>query len=182
MKMIVGLGNPGKEYEGTRHNVGFMAVDALAQLWHIEMVKKERKALTGSGFVNGEKMLLVKPQTFMNKSGEAVWALIDYYADQLDDFLIIYDDMDMPNGQIRFKKQGSSGGHNGIKSIIDHLNSKTFDRLKIGIGKKSQVIHHVLSPFSKQEREEIDEAMITAMSACAAWQQEGIDVAMNRFN
>lgn len=182
MKMIVGLGNPGKEYEGTRHNVGFMTIDALAKLWHIDVSKKEKQALTGSGFVDGEKILLVKPQTFMNRSGDAVWALIDYYADQLDDFLIIYDDMDMPNGQLRFKKQGSSGGHNGIKSIIAYLDSKTFDRLKIGIGKRSQVIAHVLSPFSKQEREEIDDAIITATAACELWLKEGIDVAMNRFN
>lgn len=182
MKMIVGLGNPGKKYEGTRHNVGFMAIDALSRAWGIDVSKKEKNALTGSGIVNGEKILLVKPLTFMNLSGDAVWQLIDYYADQLDDFLVIYDDMDMPVARVRFKRQGSSGGHNGIKSIISRINSKEFDRLKIGIGKKENVISHVLSPFSKQDQAAIDEALETAVEACTRWLEAGIDRAMNEFN
>lgn len=182
MKMIVGLGNPGRKYEGTRHNVGFMVIDRLAEEWRIDVSKKEKQALTGSGFVDREKVLLVKPQTFMNNSGQAVWGLIDYYADQLDDFLIVYDDMDLPNGQLRFKQKGSSGGHNGVRSIIDHINSKEFDRLKIGIGKKDQVIAHVLSPFSKQEREEINDAVSISLEACRCWLDHGIVEAMNRYN
>lgn len=182
MKMIVGLGNPGKKYDGTRHNVGFMAIDALADAWGLVVDKKEKNALTGRGVHNGEKVLLVKPQTFMNLSGDAVWQLIDYYADQLDDFLIIYDDMDLPVAQVRFKRRGSSGGHNGIKSIIQCINSKEFDRLKIGIGKKDNVIGHVLSPFSKQERAAIDEALITLVQACDLWLDVGIDRAMNEYN
>ncbi len=182
MKMIVGLGNPGKKYEGTRHNVGFMVIDRLAEEWRIDVTKKEKQSLTGTGFVGREKVLLVKPQTFMNNSGQAVWALIDYYADQLDDFLIVYDDMDLPNGQLRFKQKGSSGGHNGVRSIIDHINSKQFDRLKIGIGKKEQVIAHVLSPFSKQEREEITDAVGISVDACLCWLEHGVVEAMNRYN
>ena len=119
MKMIVGLGNPGKEYATTRHNVGFMAIDRLAEQYGISVTKKECQALTGKGMIGGQQVLLVKPQTYMNNSGQAVGELIRYY-DTIDDFIIIHDDMDIALGSIRFKQKGSAGGHNGLKSIIAH--------------------------------------------------------------
>lgn len=182
MKMIIGLGNPGKKYEGTRHNIGFMQIDLLSKAWNIPINKKEHNALTGTGFFRDDKVLLVKPQTFMNNSGEAVWQLLSYYSDQLENFLVIYDDMDLSNGILRFKQKGSSGGHNGIKSIIHHLNSKEFDRLKIGIGKKENVISHVLSTFSNQEKKEINDAVIMGVQACEDWLLNDILYVMNKYN
>lgn len=130
MYMIVGLGNPGDKYTATKHNVGFWAIDAIADEMNVLVEKKQCQALTGTGMWHGKKVLLVKPQTFMNLSGQAVIELLNYYADQIDDLLIIHDDLDLEPGMLRFKQNGSSGGHNGIKSIAQHLNSNEFDRLK----------------------------------------------------
>lgn len=182
MKMIVGLGNPGKKYDKTRHNVGFDAVDVLAESLGVRIDKKEGRSLTASTFYQGQKLLLAKPQTFMNSSGEAVWELIRYYGDSLEDFLIIYDDLDLPVGQMRFRRKGSGGGHNGIKSIIHMLHSQEFDRLKIGIDRRGDVISHVLSPFSREDRQTIDESLMEAKDAVLYWAQEGIGPAMNQFN
>lgn len=183
MKMIVGLGNPGKDYEKTRHNVGFMAVDRLANLYGIAVTKKECRALTGKGIIAGQQVLLVKPQTYMNESGAAVGQLIHYY-DTIDDFIIIHDDMDLPLGKIRFKQKGSAGGHNGLKSIIAHLNSQTFDRLKIGIGHDdfNNVIKHVLSGFYKDELPIIDDTLSHIDEWCSCWLKEGILSTMNKYN
>lgn len=183
MKMIVGLGNPGKEYEKTRHNIGFMAVDRLASIYGISVTKKECRALTGKGNIAGQQVLLVKPQTYMNDSGSAVGQLIHYY-DTIDDFIIIHDDMDLPLGKIRFKQKGSAGGHNGLKSIIAHLNSQTFDRLKVGIGHDdhNNVIKHVLSGFQKDETPIIEDIMSHIDEWCSFWIREGILASMNRYN
>lgn len=183
MKMIVGLGNPGKEYEKTRHNVGFMAIDRIAAAHGISVSKKECRALTGKGRIAGEQVLLVKPQTYMNDSGAAIGQLIHYY-DTIDDFIIIHDDMDLPLGKIRFKQKGSAGGHNGIKSVIAHLNSQVFDRLKVGIGHNASgnVIGHVLSGFYKDETPLIDEVMDHVDEWLSFWLKEGITATMNRYN
>ncbi|MDO4280834.1 MAG: aminoacyl-tRNA hydrolase [Peptococcaceae bacterium] len=183
MKMIVGLGNPGKQYEKTRHNVGFMAIDRLSEKYGISVSKKECQALTGKGMIDGQQVLLVKPQTFMNNSGQAVGELIHYY-DTIDDFIIIHDDMDIPLGKIRFKQKGSAGGHNGLKSIIAHLNSQEFDRLKIGIGHNdhNNVIGHVLSGFNKDEAPVFQEVLAHVDEWCTYWLANGITASMNQFN
>lgn len=182
MKMIVGLGNPGKKYDKTRHNVGFDLVDVIADHLGVRVEKKEGRSLTATAFYEGQKLLLVKPQTFMNLSGEAVWELIRYYGDSLEDFLIIYDDLDLPVGQVRLRQKGSAGGHNGIKSIIKMLNSQDFDRLKIGIDRRGDTIRHVLSPFGSEDRKVIEEALLEARDASLFWALEGIGPAMNKFN
>ncbi len=183
MKMIVGLGNPGKEYANTRHNVGFMAIDRLAEQYGISVTKKECQALTGKGMIGGQQVLLVKPQTYMNNSGQAVGELIRYY-DTIDDFIIIHDDMDIALGNIRFKQKGSAGGHNGLKSIIAHLNSTTFDRLKVGIGHDdhNNVIGHVLSGFNKEERGVMDDIIRHMDEWCEFWIKNGIVATMNQYN
>lgn len=182
MKLIVGLGNPGSKYDGTKHNVGFDLVDLLAKRFNIEVAKKECQALTGIFYEAGEKVLLAKPQTFMNLSGNAVNELLHFYGDQIDDFLIIHDDLDLPVGHIRFKQKGSAGGHNGLKSIISHLNSNEFDRLKIGIDRKEPVINYVLTPFGKADRKLIDEAIAQGEEACLYWVKQGIYATMNQYN
>lgn len=182
MKLIIGLGNPGRKYEGTRHNVGFDVVDRLAQQLDTSVSKKECQALTGTAMYHGEKILLAKPQTYMNKSGDAVWALISYYEDRVEDFLIIHDDMDLPVGALRLKQKGRSGGHNGLKSIIQHLNSEEFDRLKIGIGRQENVVSHVLSAFSREDRKCLEGVLDHAADACLYWLDNGITATMNRYN
>lgn len=183
MKVIIGLGNPGKAYEKTKHNVGFIFLDKLAQSLGIAIEKKAHEALVGAGFYQGKKILLVKPQTFMNLSGKAVWQVIDYYSDQIEEFIVIYDDMDTELGQFRFKKKGSAGGHNGIKSIISSLNSQEFDRLKIGIGqKKTDAVKHVLGDFSSSEQKALEEVFEEAYKGILAWLESDIDKAMNQYN
>ena len=183
MKMIIGLGNPGKEYAQTKHNVGFMVIDAIADELHIAVEKKQCQALTQTATWDGEKILLVKPQTFMNLSGQAVVELLNYYKDRIDDLLVIHDDLDLPPGQLRFKQGGGAGGHNGIKNIIAHLNSNDFDRLKIGIGKaKYDTKDYVLTPFGGADKKAIEEAVALSVGAVKTWLEEGIGPAMNRYN
>lgn len=183
MKMIIGLGNPGKEYANTKHNVGFMVIDAIAKELNTDVEKKQCQALTGQANWDGEKILLVKPTTFMNLSGQAAGELLNYYKDRIDDILVIHDDLDLPPGQLRFKQGGGAGGHNGIKSLIAHLNSNDFDRLKIGIGRgRGETKDYVLTPFHGQDKKDIEEAVETAVNAVEAWLKEGMAPAMNRFN
>lgn len=183
MKMIVGLGNPGKEYEKTKHNVGFMVIDAIADKLGVSVDKKQCQALIQTATWEGEKILLVKPQTYMNLSGQAVMELINYYKDKIDDFVIVHDDLDLPTGQLRFKQNGSAGGHNGIKNIIAHVNSNEFDRLKIGIGRgKSDVKDYVLSNFGGEEKKLIEEAVEKSVDALYIWLKQGIGPAMNQVN
>ncbi|HGI2261734.1 TPA: aminoacyl-tRNA hydrolase [Streptococcus agalactiae] len=160
VKMIVGLGNPGSKYNDTKHNIGFMAVDRIVKNLDVNFIEdKNFKAEIGSDFINGEKIYFIKPTTFMNNSGIAVKALLTYYNISIKDMIIIYDDLDMEVGKIRFRQKGSAGGHNGIKSIIAHLGTQEFDRIKVGIGRpngRMTVINHVLGKFDKN-----DEIMIS---------------------
>lgn len=183
MKLIIGLGNPGKQYENTKHNIGFMVIDYLSKKFSIEVKKRECQSFTGKGCIGGQQVLLVKPQTFMNNSGQAIGELIRYY-DTIDDFLIVYDDLDLSAGKVRFKQKGSSGGHNGIKSIISHLNSNEFSRLKIGIGHDvhHNVVAHVLSPFYGEEKELICEVISNSDEMCQYWLENGILASMNKYN
>lgn len=160
VKMIVGLGNPGSKYNDTKHNIGFMAIDRIVKNLDVNFIEdKNFKAEIGSDFINGEKIYFIKPTTFMNNSGIAVKALLTYYNISIKDMIIIYDDLDMEVGKIRFRQKGSAGGHNGIKSIIAHLGTQEFDRIKVGIGRpngRMTVINHVLGKFDKN-----DEIMIS---------------------
>jgi PTH1 family peptidyl-tRNA hydrolase len=152
LKVIVGLGNPGKKYEMTKHNVGFWAVDQLSEKWGIPFQKEKWNSEIAEGIVNGEKVYLLKPLTYMNLSGEAVGAAIRFLKIPLENLLVIYDDMDIPLGQLRLRQKGSSGGHNGIKSLIHHLGTEQFNRIKIGIDRppaRMSVVDYVLAPFSE---------------------------------
>ncbi|HEO0615249.1 TPA: aminoacyl-tRNA hydrolase [Streptococcus agalactiae] len=155
VKMIVGLGNPGSKYNDTKHNIGFIAVDRIVKDLDVNFTEdKNFKAEIGSDFINGEKIYFIKPTTFMNNSGIAVKALLTYYNISIKDMIIIYDDLDMEVGKIRFRQKGSAGGHNGIKSIIAHLGTQEFDRIKVGIGRpngRMTVINHVLGKFDKND-------------------------------
>lgn len=185
MKLIVGLGNPGKIYAYTRHNVGFWVIDELSTRWDIKLAKKKWGAVVGEGFVQGRKVILAKPETYMNRSGQAIASALDWLKLELDDLLVIYDDLDLSLGQIRLRQKGNSGGHNGIKSIISHIGSNEFKRVKIGIGKpdgRVPVADYVLSPFFKSEEESIKEAVLRASDSVVSWIYSGFTKAMNEYN
>ena len=186
MFLIVGLGNPGKEYENTRHNVGFNVIDILAKEYDISVTKIKHKALIGEGRIGSEKVLLVKPQTYMNLSGESVREFIDYYKiDPETEMIVIYDDIDLEPGQIRIRKKGSAGGHNGIKNIIAQLGTQNFYRIKVGVGAKPKgwdLADYVLGRFSSKEREVVDAAIQDAADAVDMIIEKGIDAAMNHYN
>lgn len=186
MKMIVGLGNIGTRYDETRHNTGFMVVDQLARDYHLgAFTHLKQEAVAVSGIINGEKVMLVKPTTFMNDSGRAVGPLVDYYDIDLDNLVIVNDDLDMPVGKVRLKTHGASGGHNGLKSIISVLGTKNFNRVKVGIDhpQHGTVVSHVLGKFSKEERPKFDQAVEQAEHALEDW-INGEDFAklMNAYN
>ncbi len=186
MKMIVGLGNIGTRYDETRHNTGFMVVDQLARDYHLgAFTHLKQEAVAVSGVINGEKVMLVKPTTFMNDSGRAVGPLVDYYDIDLDDLVIINDDLDMPVGKVRLKTHGASGGHNGLKSIISALGTKNFNRVKVGIDhpQHGTVVSHVLGKFSKEERPKFDQAVEQAEHALEDWiNGEDFGKLMNAYN
>jgi PTH1 family peptidyl-tRNA hydrolase len=186
MFIIAGLGNPSKEYDKTRHNVGFDAVDYLAKEHGIDIGEKKHKALIGKGVIAGEKVILMKPQTFMNLSGESIRAAIDYYkVDETDRLIVIYDDISLPPGQLRIRKKGSAGGHNGIKNIIAHLGHDRFMRIKVGVGEKPagyDLVDYVLGRFSKEDRSLMEAAFQEAAQAVEVMMTEGPDAAMNLFN
>lgn len=185
MYIIAGLGNPGKEYEGSRHNVGFMTLDTLADRYRIDIREKAHKALIGKGMIEGNKVILVKPQTYMNLSGESIRSVMDYYKTEPSEFIVIYDDISLEPGQIRIRKKGSAGGHNGIKNIIAHLGTQEFPRIRIGVGEKPprmDLADYVLSRFPKEEKEEMEQAFQDGAAAAVSMMNEGIDTAMNRFN
>ncbi|QXM07224.1 aminoacyl-tRNA hydrolase [Crassaminicella indica] len=184
MLVVVGLGNPGKQYEGTRHNVGFDTIDELANKNNISMNKVKYKAVIGEGFIKNKKVMLVKPQTYMNLSGRSVVEIVNFYKLPMDDLIIIYDDIDTEVGKLRIRKKGSAGTHNGMRSIIYEIRSDQFPRVRIGIGKPKygNLAEFVLGKFSKEERPFIDEAIKRAAESIETLISEGIDIAMNRYN
>lgn len=185
MYIIVGLGNPGEKYEHTRHNAGFEVIDILADRIGIHVEEKKHKGLCGRGLLEGQKVVLVKPQTFMNLSGECVRAVSDFYKVSEDQIIIVYDDISLDPGRLRVRGKGSAGGHNGIKNIIAHLGTQEFPRVKVGIGEKPKgmdLADYVLSRFSKGEWEQMEEAFKEAAEAVAVMVGQGTDAAMNRFN
>ena len=186
MNIIVGLGNPTREYENTRHNIGFMAIDALAEKYNISVLDCKHKALIGKGIINGNKVVLVKPLTYMNLSGEAVRAVIDYYkADAESELIVIYDDVSLDVGQLRIRKKGSAGGHNGIKNIIAQLGHDVFLRIKIGVGEKPKgydLADYVLGHFSKEELAVMQESLCKVDGAVNLMLAGEVDQAMNDYN
>mgnify|MGYP003318974964 CR=1 FL=1 len=184
MKLIVGLGNPGKEYESTRHNIGFMTIDQIANKLGSLTFKEDFFGAYSKLTINNENVILFKPYTYMNDSGRAVRAIVDFYKIDIDDILIIHDDLDLPTGQIRLRKDGGSGGHNGIKSIISNLNSESFKRLRIGIDKdkNNNIINYVLGKFSKEESEIIKNSLIAAAEACILWPSTTFEIVMSKYN
>ena len=186
MYIIVGLGNPTKEYKNTRHNVGFDVIDAIAEKYDISVLEKKHKALIGKGYIDGQKVILAKPLTYMNLSGESVRELVDYYKiDEKEELIVIYDDISLDVGQLRIRKKGSDGGHNGMKNIIQHLGHNVIPRIKVGVGEKPKhfdLADYVLSRFSKEERVEVEEGYKKAVQAVEMILKGDMDAAMNEFN
>ena len=184
MKLIVGLGNPGKEYAGTRHNCGFMVIDRLASKLNVDVDQNKFKGLYAKVKYHGEDIILLKPQTYMNLSGESVNAMMNFFKIDKEELLVIYDDLDMPVGKLRLRKTGSAGGHNGIKNIIAHLNSQDFKRIRVGIDrhKYMNVADYVLSRFSKVESEAIEQGIENAANAVLDYLDNDFNHAMNYYN
>ena len=186
MYIIAGLGNPDKQYEGTRHNVGFDVIDKLADKYNISVDTKKHRAYIGKGIINGQKVILAKPQTYMNLSGESIISLTEYYKIDTDtELIIIHDDISLGVGQLRIRKKGSAGGHNGIKNIIAHIGSQVFPRIKVGVGEKPSrmdLADYVLGHFTKSERELMEEAYDDVCKAVECIVSDDIDGAMNEFN
>ena len=185
MKLIVGLGNPGDKFKDTRHNVGFKVIDKLAEFLNIDLKKTGHNSLFGSGSTGGKRVFLVKPLTYMNKSGHAVSSLRRYYQIPLEDLLVIYDDADLEVSRVRLRLQGRAGGHKGIESVIACLGRENFPRLRIGVkGKErdNQLAEYVLKKFDKEERVLIDQIIIEAARAVELFIKKGITEAMNRYN
>ncbi len=184
MYIIVGLGNPGKKYENTRHNMGFIAVDLLAEKYGIKVDKIKFKALVGEGRIAGQKVLLVKPQTYMNLSGQSVMEVMNFYKEDIENLIVIYDDIDIPTGTIRLRKKGSTGTHNGMRNIVYLLQEDGFPRIRVGIGSESKVdlIHYVTSGVTKKEKDLLEDALTRAADAAACIVEKGIEKAMNEYN
>jgi len=184
MFAIVGLGNPGKKYEGTRHNVGFDIIDHLSYKYSIKMDRVKHKAILGEGYIGGQKVLLIKPQTYMNLSGESVMQIVNFYKLQPEELIVIYDDIDTEVGKIRIRKKGSAGTHNGMKNIIFLLKTDGFPRIRIGVGKptKGDLRDYVLGRFSKEELKSMIEVIPAAGEAVSTIIEDNVDTAMNQFN
>ncbi|MFC5648891.1 aminoacyl-tRNA hydrolase [Paenibacillus solisilvae] len=185
MKWIVGLGNPGTAYQGTRHNVGFMAVDALAKRWGIKVTQSKCKGLLGEGNVGGTKVALIKPMTYMNLSGETVRGFMDYFKADLEEAIIVYDDLDTEVGRIRLRYQGSSGGHNGIKSIIQHTGTQQFNRVRMGISRPQpgmNIADYVLSNFPKAESDRLSAMVEDTCDAIEFALKNPFEQTMAKFN
>ncbi|MGM8213042.1 aminoacyl-tRNA hydrolase [Virgibacillus sp. W0430] len=186
MKCIVGLGNPGKKYEKTRHNIGFITIDEILRRQQWGPLKKDKfDSMHTIVHHKGEKILFVQPQTYMNLSGKAVRSIIDFYGVNSEDVVVIYDDLDLPVGKIRLRQKGGHGGHNGIRSIIDHLGTKEFKRLRIGIGRPAEavpIVDYVLNPFAKKELEAVCKSVTQAAQACEAWIEQPFNDVMNQYN
>lgn len=185
MKCIIGLGNPGKKYLNTRHNVGFMIIDELAHQHGFQLSKEKYNGLYTIEFINGEKVSFLQPQTFMNRSGECIQPFIDFYKIDLDNILVIYDDLDLPVGKIRLRQKGSHGGHNGLRSTINRLGTDKFKRLRVGIGRpenRQPIVDYVLNKFSKEQNDAIHEGIDAAAKACEQWLKDDFQQVMNMFN
>ena len=185
MYIIVGLGNPENEYSKTRHNMGFNVVNKLEEKHNISISQKKFKGLYGTGFIETKKVAILKPQTFMNLSGESVIEIMNFFKEDLEKLLIIYDDVDIEKGEIKIRKSGSAGTHNGMRSIVSVLGSDKFPRLRVGIGKPEEnrdMIAHVIGNMSKEDEEILDKATSKAAEAVEELLKNGIDSAMNKFN
>ncbi len=185
MYLIVGLGNPGSKYENTRHNIGFRSVNALAAKHGITLTKLEQRALVGGGTILGKRVLLAKPQTFMNVSGDSVGPLASFYKIPTEKILIVCDDLDIPMGTLRLRKSGSSGGQNGMKHILQRLGTQEINRIRMGIGRppgRMNPADYVLQPFKGDEEISAVEMIDRAIKAIETWLTDGIDPAMNRYN
>ncbi|TYS41268.1 aminoacyl-tRNA hydrolase [Bacillus infantis] len=185
MKLFVGLGNPGKEYEKTRHNIGFDVIDRLSGKLNIPLDQAKFKGVFGMGRVDGEKVFLLKPLTYMNLSGESIRQLMDYYDIDTEDLAVIYDDLDLPPGKIRLRQKGSAGGHNGIKSTIAHTGTQEFSRIRVGIGRPEggmKVTDYVLGRFTAEEQKVMDEAADRSADACIDWIRKPFLEVMNQYN
>ncbi|SDC55527.1 peptidyl-tRNA hydrolase [Pelagirhabdus alkalitolerans] len=185
MKCIVGLGNPGLRYAKTRHNIGFMVIDELIKRHKWSLQKNKFKGHLTKERVSDEQIILLKPQTYMNRSGESIKELMDFYQLEPEDVLVIYDDLDLPTGKIRLRQTGGHGGHNGIRSIIDQLQSKQFNRLRMGIDRPKEsvsVVDHVLGKFPKSDKVSVDQSIQKAADACETWFEKSFQEVMNEFN
>ena len=186
MYIIAGLGNPGKKYEGTRHNIGWQVVDELADKHGIRIMESRFRGLVGKGVIGGEKVLLLKPLTYMNLSGESIGEAVRFYKiDETSRLIVVSDDISLDVGQLRMRKKGSAGGHNGLKNTISHLGSEEFMRIRIGVGDKpagSDLVDYVLGSFSKEEKKILDETKRNAVLAIETIISDGIDKAMNLYN
>lgn len=185
MYLIMGLGNPGKQYKKTRHNIGFEAVNKIAAKYNISLDQKKHKALLGSGYIDGQKVLLAQPQTFMNLSGESLHEIMSYFKVTMDDLILIYDDISLPLGELRIRKKGSAGGHNGVKSIIQHGGTDNFLRIKVGVEEKPSgwdLADYVLSQFRKEDDKLISETLDIIVGAVTTIVNDDVDKAMNQYN
>lgn len=185
MYVVVGLGNPGKQYENTRHNVGFNVIDILAKEYDISVSKIKHKALIGEGRVGSEKVLLVKPQTYMNLSGETLIDMYNYYKVDMENIIVIYDDIDLDVGKIRIRKKGSGGTHNGMRSIIKCLGANDFPRVRVGVSKPKpgqDLADFVLSRFRKEENDDVELGLEKAAKAVDVMIKDNVDLAMNKYN
>lgn len=190
MKLIVGLGNPGKEYSANRHNIGFLCINYIARQHHIALDKKQGKSRTGAGTIAGEQVLLAKPQTYMNASGQAVILLMQKFKIEPDDLIVIHDDLDLPLGKIRIRQGSSAGGHNGAKSIISHLGSQEFIRIRVGISRPPvngevpicTIVDYVLGDFTPDDNPVIEETVHRVGDAVVCLLTEGLTATMNKFN
>ncbi|MFW5981656.1 MAG: aminoacyl-tRNA hydrolase [Halanaerobiaceae bacterium] len=185
MYLFVGLGNPGKEYSRTRHNVGFMAINRLSEAYNIKSSNNKFKSIIASGRISGEKVILAEPLTYMNNSGEAVRLIVDYYNIAISNVVIIYDDMDLPIAKIRLKRNGSDGGHKGLRSIIHYMKTKEIPRIRIGIDSpppQFAVPDYVLSRFNKEEELLINDSLDDVVKLCKEIIDNGYQIAMNKFN
>ena len=183
MFLIVGLGNPGKEYDGTRHNIGFETIDYISKKYNIDVNRTKFKGIFGEGFINNKKVVLLKPSTYMNLSGESIREAINFYKLENEEVLVIYDDISLEVGKIRIREKGSAGGHNGIKRIIANMSTDVFPRIKIGVGQpKGDLVSHVLGKFSEEEIKDLNEVIEASSEAVEVIIKDGTKEAMNKLN
>ena len=184
MKIIAGLGNPGVRYRWSRHNIGFQVVDQLAATHHIAVDQKRFKALYGAGWIDSQKIILLKPMTFMNLSGEAVKRAVDFFKVEMEDVIVTHDDLDLPFGRLRIKRGGGDGGHQGVRSVVERMGASGFPRLKVGVGRPPagvEAADYVLAPFEESERASLNGVLKRASEALAVMLIEGMEAALNRF-